>query len=329
MLLSVLVPTFRRPESLNLCLSGLFKQTRKADQIIVTVRTEDDLTVSVLEAWKSRLSIHKVQLSRPGVIAAMNQGNLAAIGDIVCLTDDDAIPRPDWLERIEAYFAADPKLGALGGRDVNHPQTKAEFVACEPIAGIVTNIGRIVGNHHLAIGEARYVDHLKGVNMSWRKAAARPVPFSEQFRGAGAQVHFELEFCWDMKQRGWKILFDPTLQIDHYPAIRLDDDNRTTGSLASRKNAAYNLYFALRTSLQPGMRKLAALLWARWIGTNGTPGTARRAVAVLRRDRAQIELGDVTKEAWTEARQSAQQQTRFSGQQSTFPAAALKAKDHD
>lgn len=303
MLLTVLVPTFRRAERLNLCLSGIHKQVRKPDQVLITVRHEDYETVSLLRTWESKLTIHQVRLDRPGVIAAMNAGCAEAIGDIICLTDDDAVPRPDWLRRIEAYFAEDPKLGALGGRDVNLPH-KIEFEACEHTVGIISPLGRIVGNHHLALGEARVVDHLKGVNMSWRKAAALPIPFSEEFRGSGAQVNFELGFCWDIQRRGWKILFDPTLQIDHYPAVRHDDDNRGAGSIASQQNAAFNLYFCLFHLRRKGPRRTAALLWTRLVGTNGTPGILRTAVAMLTGSEQRVELGRAMSTAWREARQA-------------------------
>src|SRR5882672_7202654 len=116
--ISVLVPTYRRTKDLERCLQSLQKQSRLADEVIVTARDTDEETIEFLSQHLDLCGrITYVVVYDPGVVAAMNAGVCAATGDIIALTDDDAAPRPDWLARIEAIFCSDINVGGVGGRD--------------------------------------------------------------------------------------------------------------------------------------------------------------------------------------------------------------------
>jgi glycosyltransferase involved in cell wall biosynthesis len=282
MLMTALIPTYKRPDHLHRCLSGFAAQHRMANEILVTVRPDDEFSANVLRTWRDRIPVRQVTVERPGVVEAMNAGVSISSGDIVALTDDDAVPRPDWLQRIERFFATDPRVGAVGGRDVLRsgevvpPQTDR--------VGLVEPFGRVVGNHHIGKGPVRAVDHLKGVNLSWRKCAAGAVPFPRDLRGEGAQVFFELSFCFRLQREGWKILYDPDLVVDHYVGERQDDDGREQKSVLARQNAAFNFYLALQRELSPVPRRVTALWWAELIGTREMPGLLRESMAALKGD---------------------------------------------
>ncbi|MDR5671407.1 glycosyltransferase, partial [Burkholderia cenocepacia] len=89
---------------------------------IVVARPEDDATHERLAdpAVGGALPLRIVPVDGGGQVAALNKGLDSANGDIVAITDDDAAPRPDWLARIDAVFQADPRVGAVGGRDWVH-----------------------------------------------------------------------------------------------------------------------------------------------------------------------------------------------------------------
>jgi cellulose synthase/poly-beta-1,6-N-acetylglucosamine synthase-like glycosyltransferase len=120
--IAVLIPTWRRPDSLERCLDGLRHQHRVADEVIVVVREGDDETGRLLNGRQLESeNLTVVTVTQPGVVAALN-GGLAAVRDgIAAITDDDTVPRRDWLARVEKHFAGDPRLGGLGGRDWLHP----------------------------------------------------------------------------------------------------------------------------------------------------------------------------------------------------------------
>jgi glycosyltransferase involved in cell wall biosynthesis len=271
--ISVVVPTYRRPEHLRRCLEGLRGQRVPPTEIVVVHRADDH--ESAAAARMDGVTV--VCVDDAGVLAAMGAGAEAASGDVVAYVDDDAVPRVDWIERLQAWFR-DPAVGAVGGRDRLH-QPPAEEPT--PDVGRITPWGKVIGNHHLGTGEPRYVDVLKGCNMAFRREAlALPVGL----RGTGAQVHYEVAVCLWARRQGWRLVYDPETVVDHYAAPRLDEYGRAPlPSAAAERDAAYNLVAAL-LGAEPGLRGRRAL-YGLLVGDAGTPGFVRALAAVLRGER--------------------------------------------
>ncbi|MEH1799819.1 MAG: glycosyltransferase family 2 protein [Nostoc sp.] len=263
---TVLIPTYRRPQDLSRCLLALQEQTKPVNQVIVVVRDTDAETWQFLAQYTAHnLLLHTVKVTQSGVVAALNAGLAAVEGDIVSITDDDAAPHPDWLERIAAYFTCDSRLGGLGGRDWIHHGSKLEDES-RPVVGQLQWFGRVIGNHHLGVGEPREVDILKGVNMSFRTQAIGQLRFDERMRGTGAQVHFEMAFTLALKRAGWKIIYDPNVAVDHYPAQRFDEDQRNNFNEIAFINLVHNETLVLLEHL-PIIRRIVFLFWAIFVGT--------------------------------------------------------------
>ncbi len=194
----------------------------------------------------------------------------AVTGDIVSITDDDAAPRPDWLASINAHFLKDTAVVGVGGRDWIH-QGNQILDASRPIVGQLQWFGRVIGNHHLGVGEPREVDILKGVNMSFRTQAIGELHFDQRMRGTGAQVHFEMAFTLALKRAGGKIIYDPQIAVDHYPAQRFDEDQRHNFNAIAQINLVHNETLILLEHLPP-LRRTIFLLWAIIIGTRDCYG---------------------------------------------------------
>ena len=141
----------------------------------------------------------------------------------------------------------------------------------EKTVGKLQWFGRAIGNHHLGIGEPREVDILKGANMSFRKDAITGLRFDERLRGTGAQVHNDLSFCLAVRRRGWKLIYDPSVAIDHYFAQRFDEDQRGKFSEISMVNRVHNETLVLLEHLSP-LRRALFLLWAILVGTRANRG---------------------------------------------------------
>lgn len=271
MKITVLIPTYHRPKDLVRCLEALQKQTRPADEVLVVVRNTDAETWTLIESFNpDPLPLRTVTVSVPGVIAAMNAGLDTAQGDIIAITDDDAAPHTDWLARIEAHFLADDRVGGVGGRDWVYHGTQLENGARE-VVGRVQWFGRVIGNHHLGVGEPREVDVIKGVNSSYRRTAINGLRFDERMRGTGAQVHFEIAFSLALKRAGWKLIYEPMVAVDHYPAQRFDEDQRNKFNDIALINAVHNETLALLEHLSPA-RRVVFLLWAILVGTRDAMG---------------------------------------------------------
>jgi glycosyltransferase involved in cell wall biosynthesis len=278
MKITVVVPTYRRTRDLQVCLTFLTKQIRPVDELWVIVRDTDEETwnfLQNLEPALQSLPLQTATVTVSGVIAAMNLGLESATGDIVAFTDDDAGPHPDWLERIEQVFLSDPQVVGVGGRDWVYHGDVLEAGA-KPMVGKLQWFGRMIGNHHIGIGGAREVDFLKGVNMSFRREAIAdsrfaPIRFDTRMRGTGAQVHFEVIFCLELRRRGWKLIYDSQIGVDHFRGERFDEDKRDSFNSVAVVNAVHNESLAILDYLSHGQRFIFGI-WAIAIGTRDAFG---------------------------------------------------------
>ncbi len=271
MKISTVIPTYRRPQDLKRCLEALQKQTRQPDQIIVVVRDTDSITWTFINSLNlDHFPLSPVKVTIPGQVAALNAGLEAAQGDIIAITDDDAMPHPDWLERIETHFLADANIAGVGGRDwvyINNQLLEGE----REIVGKVSWWGRVIGNHHLGVGKAREVDILKGANMSFRSSAILDIRFDERLKGSGAQVDNDMAFCLKLKRTGKKLIYDPAVAVDHLVAERFDEDQRNNFNPHALSNAVHNETLILLEYFSP-IKKLVFILWAIAIGTRKARG---------------------------------------------------------
>jgi hypothetical protein len=209
------------------------------------------------------------------MLAALRAGVASTDTELVATTDDDAVPRPDWLARLLDHFG-DPSVGAAGGRDAVHVgSTVLEPTTSE--VGKISIWGKLIGNHHLGMGHPRNVTVLKGVNMAARRKA---LAFPERLRGSGAQAHNELAASLWAVRHGWRLIYDPEAVVDHYPGDRFDVDERDGYTPQAVRDSAYNLT-AVILSLGPcpAWRRLAFGLL---IGDRGTPGVGRALAAAFR-----------------------------------------------
>jgi len=269
--ISVVIPTYRRPKDLARCLDALKKQKVPIYEVLVVVRDTDRETWTFLQTFNPELlPMRTVTVNVSGVVAAMNAGMDANSGDIIAFTDDDAAPHTDWLERIESHFLSDSNIGGVGGRDWVYHGTRLEEGERE-VVGQVQWFGRVIGEHHLGVGEPREVDVLKGVNMSFRRSAIAEMHFDHRMRGNGAQLHFELAFSLALKRAGWKLIYDPKIAVDHFPGQRFNEDQRNQVNNLAFFNAVHNETLVLLENL-PLIRRTVFVFWAILVGTRDAPG---------------------------------------------------------
>ncbi|MCI0436696.1 MAG: glycosyltransferase, partial [Gemmatimonadetes bacterium] len=118
---SVVVATWNRPDSLAACLRALDRQTlaRGRYEVIVcddgsTTPVAQQLATSLAELGK-RLTVRVIRQENAGPAAARNLGAGLARGRYLAFTDDDCEPTPDWLNRLLARFDESPDVLIGGG----------------------------------------------------------------------------------------------------------------------------------------------------------------------------------------------------------------------
>ncbi|HUF08263.1 MAG TPA: glycosyltransferase [Rhodothermales bacterium] len=173
-------------------------------EVIVVNDGSTDHTEQVARAFKFQV----VTTPNAGLSSARNEGIRRATGEIVAFIDDDAYPDPHWLRYIARVLTTSDVCG-VGGPNLLPPEdgTLAECISHAP------------GGPCHVLETDELAEHIPGCNMAFRKSALDAVDgFDPQFRAAGDDV----DLCWRLLNRGWKIGFHPSAVVWHHrrPSIR-------------------------------------------------------------------------------------------------------------
>jgi glycosyltransferase involved in cell wall biosynthesis len=119
MIVSVIVPTYRRPELLTHCLEALLLQKFDKSQyeIIVVSDGPDAETKKIFDdliGYEHPVLRFMQMPYKKGPAAARNYGWLNAKGDIIAFTDDDCLPDTYWLKEIVANCNPEEDVAITG-----------------------------------------------------------------------------------------------------------------------------------------------------------------------------------------------------------------------
>ncbi|MED5619953.1 glycosyltransferase family 2 protein [Ideonella sp. BN130291] len=178
---SVVIPTYKRPDLLQRCLEPLLKQTLPADRYEIIVvddgQTEDTraLVENLAAATQGRPLLRYLRPEGTrGPAAARNRGWRAAQGEVVAFTDDDTIPDVNWLH--------------YGWLAMSNGQAAVRGAVHVPIEGPLTDHGRMTQG----LEKAEFVT----ANCFVRRSALQAVDgFDERFLRAwreDSDLHFKL-----------------------------------------------------------------------------------------------------------------------------------------
>lgn len=134
--ITVVIPTFRRADSLMRALESLRRQTLKDFSVLVVDNAvQERVRAGVLAfAATAPMPVHYAAQPVPGLHSARNLALRTARAEVLAFTDDDATFEPGWLAAHRQAFAADPGLGAAGGPvlpafDAPPPQWLTQYMA--------------------------------------------------------------------------------------------------------------------------------------------------------------------------------------------------------
>ena len=128
MLLSVVIPTFDRPELLRETLRLLGDQTVAPDEVVVV----DNGTVpaSIADDPSRPFALRYFRIAaRAGVARARNFGAEHARGSYVAFLDDDDFWNPDYVERLRGIIGGAPAAAAMVVGSIDQLDTRSSSVA--------------------------------------------------------------------------------------------------------------------------------------------------------------------------------------------------------
>jgi glycosyltransferase involved in cell wall biosynthesis len=265
--ISVVIPTYKRPEMLRNAVRSVVHQKCQAREIIVVWRHGDDETRAVIEseiAQNPRGLIRDYCVDRAGFLPPVRLGISNATSDIVAFLDDDAVAHPDWLQMISRHYA-DPAIGGVGGRCVEGSYPPAK------VAARLTWYGRSIGNMYKDAAFSGWVsaDFLMGGNMSFLRSALQKVVIDENL-SANVASHWELDVTQQVKRQGYRVVYDPGIKTDHFTGPREIIGGRSPnddGIYWSNYNYSY-----LMKKYLPRWRLMAFVVFTFLIGSSGSPG---------------------------------------------------------
>jgi GT2 family glycosyltransferase len=94
-MISVIIPTYKTPEALDLCLKSLVKGQKNKNQIIVVVDGFYDINKEVLEKWSEDINILNLE-KNVGTVRATNLGVYNASYDKILVINDDNVAPKNW-----------------------------------------------------------------------------------------------------------------------------------------------------------------------------------------------------------------------------------------
>lgn len=195
---SVLICTAGRPELLDRAIESLVRGTRVPDQLVVVNGGDDEANQVVARHAPSFPEVVLLQYPNRNLAASRNLGLPHCRGEIVAMTDDDAVVSPGWLEAMVRVHEEDPATGAIGG----------------PVEGAggdrwLSRVADLVVFPHF--DSRRRVRTLPGVNVSYKRAALEAAgPYDESlFRGE------DVDLNWRMVRQGAHLLYDPAVSVRH------------------------------------------------------------------------------------------------------------------
>jgi GT2 family glycosyltransferase len=214
MQVSVIIPAYKRPKLLLNCLDSLVNQLRKPDIIYITAQEWDLPVIEEVRKWQKKhdqeLRSELIIVHKTGQSHAMNQAIRKIEKGIVCFIDDDAEAEPDWIEKIEGWYK-DDTVGGVGGFIHQHSEGTID-TGVSDVVGKVTWYGKVIGLHHYRIPEVKAVTFFKGCNMSFRRDC---LSFSDE-NLTFEQFYDEVDVGLSAKEKGYKLIFDPSIKVTHY-----------------------------------------------------------------------------------------------------------------
>ena len=102
-MISVIIPTYKEPEVLDLCLRSIIEGQSNKNQIIVIVDGFYDLNKEVLEKYKDSIDILDLEENQ-GICRATNLGVYNAIHDLILIVNDDNVFPKNWDVNLEKMW---------------------------------------------------------------------------------------------------------------------------------------------------------------------------------------------------------------------------------
>jgi GT2 family glycosyltransferase len=233
--LSIIIVSYNTKEFLKGCIESIYKTTKniKFEIIVVDNDSSDD---SVLSIKKYVSSINKENFilienkENVGFSKANNVGVKVAVGRYLLFLNSDTVIYENTLEEMVKFMdehqdggAATCKVVMPNGQidDASHRGDPTPWNAFTHFSGLAKLFGKtkLFGGYNLGylnLNTTHKIEALAGAFMLVRKKAGEQAGWWDEdyfFYGE------DLDFCYMLRQKGWKIYYVPEYSILHYKGV--------------------------------------------------------------------------------------------------------------
>jgi GT2 family glycosyltransferase len=203
-LLTVVIPTYARPQQLTACLAALVGQRLEVPwEVVVVDDGSPEPLDSIAEAFHERLDLRIERQGNAGPARARNRGVAVARGRFIAFTDDDCLPEPDWLGALLHRESLAP--GAIvGGTTINGLDGELFASASQLIVDLVYD--------HFNADPSRATFLTSNNILCSRERFEAIGGFDVTFPRAGAE---DRDFCDRWQMAGWPLIWEPAARIEH------------------------------------------------------------------------------------------------------------------
>lgn len=185
-------------------------------KLVVVDNGSTDSTDAILKRFQSRLPLTTLFVREPGKNRALNVALQCRDGDLVVLTDDDAVPSTNWLRELRSSADSHPDFDIFGGairpRWERPPDRRHLLWVPQGIAYAITD-------PHMPTGPAQPGAAAWGPNMAIR---ARIFDSGHRFderigpiKGISYAMGSETEFTGRLARLGYRTWFVSTAVVEH------------------------------------------------------------------------------------------------------------------
>jgi GT2 family glycosyltransferase len=219
-------------------LSALHRQTYRNFDVVFVVKPSKDGTEELLKQASKQLKVTQVPQTRGHIVDAYFLGVKHAMGDIVALLDDDALPAVDWLEKTVGLFLTKQVTGVTGDsfpvmlknggdlqvieeEEVGSVLSPYEFALFgRPLKGLedykncIANSGLVYERGNNAYWRKRGVTKalLRGPSMAVLGDVLRSVDFNGEWILGCA---WEMVLGWKLWKQDQMMIYSPNVKVYH------------------------------------------------------------------------------------------------------------------
>lgn len=232
--LSIIIVSYNTKELVQSLLSSLDKYLSKAlsSEVIIVDNASEDGTKEALSTFSSRNfrieTIYNVE--NLGFSKANNIGIKYAKGNVLLFLNPDTKFQEVGIEKIVRYLETHPKVGAATARlvlpngvidDACHrgfPTPWNAFCHFSGLSKLFPKVKLFTGYSlsWMDFTKMHEIDACAGAFMLVRRTAGEEIGWwDEDFFFYGE----DLDFCFRLKEKGWKIIYIPTFTVKHYKGV--------------------------------------------------------------------------------------------------------------